>query len=230
MTALKTLVLTSTPSSPNRQLHPQLQSSGTRGAYKHVGGHIRNKSASGAFPSSIGKPEPSSVSIQPAAKEDREVTWMVFAHVPLFSFKYVPATWTLFLPLIPVSSHSYLCFSFLTTLTSPCLDLPLCLWYLFLSQPAVPALLSLILCLVPGQSVSVNFDHYWQERGEGLDIDGRQVTASPWPALSCWQMDLFSVVLALYGTMSRFFLPPEHKVIIIHCLSWEKVLSVVYCS
>uniref|UniRef100_A0A4W6DX75 RAB3A interacting protein like 1 n=1 Tax=Lates calcarifer TaxID=8187 RepID=A0A4W6DX75_LATCA len=46
VTALKTLVLTSTPSSPNRQLHPQLQPSGTRGAYKHVGGHIRNKSAS----------------------------------------------------------------------------------------------------------------------------------------------------------------------------------------
>ncbi|XP_056242492.1 guanine nucleotide exchange factor for Rab-3A isoform X3 [Seriola aureovittata] len=72
VTALKTLVLTSTPSSPNRQLHPQLQASGTRGAYKHVGGHIRNKSASGAFPSSPGKPEPSSVSIQPVAKEDRE--------------------------------------------------------------------------------------------------------------------------------------------------------------
>ncbi|XP_039664671.1 guanine nucleotide exchange factor for Rab-3A isoform X3 [Perca fluviatilis] len=72
VTALKTLVLTSTPSSPNRQLHPQLQPSGTRGAYKHVGGHVRNKSASGGFPSSPGKPEPSSVSIQPVAKEDRE--------------------------------------------------------------------------------------------------------------------------------------------------------------
>uniref|UniRef100_A0A8C4GRU1 RAB3A interacting protein (rabin3)-like 1 n=1 Tax=Dicentrarchus labrax TaxID=13489 RepID=A0A8C4GRU1_DICLA len=112
VTALKALVLTSTPSSPNRQLHPQLQSSGTRGAYKHVGGHIRNKSASGAFPSSLGKPEPSSVSVQPVAKEDRE--------------------------------------------------------------PAVPALLSLILCLVPGQSVSVTFDPYWQEQGQGTD--GRQVT------------------------------------------------------
>ncbi|XP_030281408.1 guanine nucleotide exchange factor for Rab-3A isoform X2 [Sparus aurata] len=125
VTALKTLVLTSTPSSPNRQLHPQLQSSGTRGAYKHVGGHIRNKSASGAFPSSIGKPEPSSVSIQPAAKEDRE--------------------------------------------------------------PAVPALLSLILCLVPGQSVSVNFDHYWQERGEGLDIDGRQMDSVLYAEFLMWK-------------------------------------------
>lgn len=74
VTALKTLVLTSTPSSPNRQLHPQLQSSGTRGAFKHGGGHVRNKSASGAFPSSLGKPEPSPVPIQPVAKEEREVT------------------------------------------------------------------------------------------------------------------------------------------------------------
>uniref|UniRef100_A0A4W6E0V1 RAB3A interacting protein like 1 n=1 Tax=Lates calcarifer TaxID=8187 RepID=A0A4W6E0V1_LATCA len=79
VTALKTLVLTSTPSSPNRQLHPQLQPSGTRGAYKHVGGHIRNKSASGAFPSSTGKPEPSSVSVQPAAKEDREMDSVLYA-------------------------------------------------------------------------------------------------------------------------------------------------------
>ncbi|XP_071353288.1 guanine nucleotide exchange factor for Rab-3A isoform X4 [Trachinotus anak] len=79
VTALKTLVLTSTPSSPNRQLHPQLQPSGARGAYKHVAGHIRNKSASGAFPSSPGKPEPSSVSIQPVAKEDREMDSVLYA-------------------------------------------------------------------------------------------------------------------------------------------------------
>uniref|UniRef100_A0AAQ5XYQ3 RAB3A interacting protein (rabin3)-like 1 n=2 Tax=Amphiprion ocellaris TaxID=80972 RepID=A0AAQ5XYQ3_AMPOC len=77
VTALKTLVLTSTPSSPNRQLHPQLQSSGTRGAYKHVGGHVRNKSASGGFPTSSGKPEPSPVSVQP--KEDREIDSVLFA-------------------------------------------------------------------------------------------------------------------------------------------------------
>lgn len=71
VTALKTLVLTSTPSSPNRQLHPQLQSPGTRGAYKL--GHSRNKSTSSAFPPSPGKPEPPSVPVQPAAKEEREV-------------------------------------------------------------------------------------------------------------------------------------------------------------
>ncbi|XP_060932695.1 guanine nucleotide exchange factor for Rab-3A [Limanda limanda] len=74
VTALKTLVLTSTPSSPNRQLHPQLQPSGARGAYKHVGGHVRNKSASGIFPSSPGKHEPSSV-----AKEDREMDSVLYA-------------------------------------------------------------------------------------------------------------------------------------------------------
>ncbi|KAI3370685.1 hypothetical protein L3Q82_007243 [Scortum barcoo] len=125
VTALKTLVLTSTPSSPNRQLHPQLQSPGTRGAYKHVGGHVRNKSASGAFPSSLGKPEPSSVSIQPVAREDRE--------------------------------------------------------------PAVPALLSLILCLVPGQSVSVTFDPYWQEQGEGLDIDSRQMDSVLFAEFLMWK-------------------------------------------
>ncbi|XP_042267536.1 guanine nucleotide exchange factor for Rab-3A isoform X4 [Thunnus albacares] len=79
VTALKTLVLTSTPSSPNRQLHPQLLSPGTRGAYKHVGGHIRNKSASGAFASSPGKPEPSSVPVQPVAKEDREMDSVLYA-------------------------------------------------------------------------------------------------------------------------------------------------------
>lgn len=78
VTALKTLVLTSTPSSPNRQLHPQLQSSGTRGSYKS---HIRNKSASGAFPLSPAKKEVSSVSIQPVSKEDREVNWSLYSCV-----------------------------------------------------------------------------------------------------------------------------------------------------
>uniref|UniRef100_A0A3B3XZM6 GDP/GTP exchange factor Sec2 N-terminal domain-containing protein n=1 Tax=Poecilia mexicana TaxID=48701 RepID=A0A3B3XZM6_9TELE len=44
VTALKTLVLTSTPSSPNRQLHPQLQSSGSRGSHRRGAGHIRTSS------------------------------------------------------------------------------------------------------------------------------------------------------------------------------------------
>ncbi|XP_040017708.2 guanine nucleotide exchange factor for Rab-3A isoform X1 [Gasterosteus aculeatus] len=121
VTALKTLVLTSTPSSPNRQLHPQLQPSGTRGAYKHVGGHVRNKSASGAFPGLPGQPEASSVCIPPAAKEDRE--------------------------------------------------------------PAVPALLSLILCLVPGRSVTVTFDPYWQ----GQCNDSRQLDSVLYAEFLLWK-------------------------------------------
>ncbi|KAI2648619.1 Guanine nucleotide exchange factor for Rab-3A [Labeo rohita] len=49
VSALKTLVLTSTPSSPNRQLHPQLLSPGSSRASSRPGGHTRNKSASGAL-------------------------------------------------------------------------------------------------------------------------------------------------------------------------------------
>ncbi|KAF3854910.1 hypothetical protein F7725_022965 [Dissostichus mawsoni] len=79
VTALKTLVLTSTPSSPNRQLHPQLQASGARGGYRHVGGHVRNKSTNGTFPSVPGKQENTSLSIQPAAKEDREMDSVLYA-------------------------------------------------------------------------------------------------------------------------------------------------------
>ncbi|KAF6738855.1 Guanine nucleotide exchange factor for Rab-3A [Oryzias melastigma] len=84
VTALKTLVLTSTPSSPNRQLHPQLQSPGTRGSYKQVGGHVRNKSVSGAFPASAGKPESSSNSIPSVAKEDREMDSILYTEFLLW--------------------------------------------------------------------------------------------------------------------------------------------------
>ncbi|XP_063335603.1 guanine nucleotide exchange factor for Rab-3A isoform X5 [Pelmatolapia mariae] len=122
VTALKTLVLTSTPSSPNRQLHPQLQSSGTRGSYKT---HIRNKSASGAFPLSPAKKEVSSVSIQPVSKEDRE--------------------------------------------------------------PAAPALLSLIFCLIPGQSVSMTYDPQWQKQTEGIGTDGRQMDSILFAEFLMWK-------------------------------------------
>lgn len=43
VTALKTLVLTSTPASPNRELHPQLLSPSKAGPRK---GHLRHKSTS----------------------------------------------------------------------------------------------------------------------------------------------------------------------------------------
>lgn len=46
VTALKTLVITSTPSSPNRELHPQLLSASKAGPRK---GHLRHKSTSSAL-------------------------------------------------------------------------------------------------------------------------------------------------------------------------------------
>lgn len=86
MTALKTLVLTSTPSSPNRQLHPQLQSSGSRGSYRRGAGHIRTNSVGAAFQTSSGKPEPSTVSIQSVATEEREVSGRNFFSPELAHF------------------------------------------------------------------------------------------------------------------------------------------------
>eukprot|EP00063_Salmo_salar_P006713 XP_013981548.1 PREDICTED: guanine nucleotide exchange factor for Rab-3A-like isoform X6 [Salmo salar] len=116
VSALKTMVLTSTPSSPNRQAHPQLLSPGTRSkgaSPRHGGGHTRNKSASWALPLAPGgNLDPPSVSLQPV-REDKE--------------------------------------------------------------PTVPALLSLILCLVPGHSISVTYEPYWAEKGEGPRSLSRQM-------------------------------------------------------
>lgn len=141
VTALKTLVLTSTPSSPNRQLHPQLQSPGTRGAYKHGGGHIRNKSASGALQSSPGKPDPSSVSLQPGAKEEREVTRMELRIWPS-SFLRIFVCGSLDPPLVLVSGRSHL-FSSLFLLSV----LTLCDLLFFLSVSGVSSSLSLLFLL-----------------------------------------------------------------------------------
>ncbi|XP_077372800.1 guanine nucleotide exchange factor for Rab-3A isoform X3 [Festucalex cinctus] len=71
VTALKSLVLTSTPSAPNRQRHPQLQ--------LPVGAQNRNKSMNSGFPSPPGKPEPPSLPVQPVAKEDREMDSVLYA-------------------------------------------------------------------------------------------------------------------------------------------------------
>ncbi|KAL2093183.1 hypothetical protein ACEWY4_010495 [Coilia grayii] len=76
VTALKTLVLTSTPSSPNRQLHPQLQSAGTRGALR---GHTRNKSTSSALTHPHGQAEAGPTDTHPASKEDKELDSVLFA-------------------------------------------------------------------------------------------------------------------------------------------------------
>lgn len=51
MTALKTLVITSTPSSPNRELHPQLLSP-SKAVFRK--GHGRNKSTSSAVVTATG--------------------------------------------------------------------------------------------------------------------------------------------------------------------------------
>ncbi|XP_019712570.1 guanine nucleotide exchange factor for Rab-3A isoform X2 [Hippocampus comes] len=71
VTALKSLVLTSTPSAPNRQLHPQLK--------LPVGGHTRNKSLSSGSLSPPGKPESPSLPVQPVIKEDREMDSVLYA-------------------------------------------------------------------------------------------------------------------------------------------------------
>uniref|UniRef100_A0A3B4D2B7 GDP/GTP exchange factor Sec2 N-terminal domain-containing protein n=1 Tax=Pygocentrus nattereri TaxID=42514 RepID=A0A3B4D2B7_PYGNA len=69
VSALKTLVLTSTPSSPNRQLHPQLQSTGSRATLSRPGGHTRNKSATLSVPQLQQEP----TTAPPANQEDKEV-------------------------------------------------------------------------------------------------------------------------------------------------------------
>uniref|UniRef100_A0A8C0U011 RAB3A interacting protein like 1 n=1 Tax=Cyanistes caeruleus TaxID=156563 RepID=A0A8C0U011_CYACU len=72
VTALKTLVITSTPSSPNRELHPQLQSPSKAGFRK---GHGRNKSTSSAMVSAASQ----SAAPEPVNRECKEVDSILFA-------------------------------------------------------------------------------------------------------------------------------------------------------
>ncbi|XP_055780292.1 guanine nucleotide exchange factor for Rab-3A isoform X2 [Salvelinus fontinalis] len=81
VSALKTMVLTSTPSSPNRQAHPQLLSPGTRSrgaSPHHGGGHTRNKSASGALPLAPGGHSDLPSDLQPV-REDKEMDNILYA-------------------------------------------------------------------------------------------------------------------------------------------------------
>ncbi|XP_071261322.1 guanine nucleotide exchange factor for Rab-3A isoform X4 [Salvelinus alpinus] len=81
VSALKTMVLTSTPSSPNRQAHPQLLSPGSRSrgaSPHHGGGHTRNKSASGALPLSPGGHSDLPSDLQPV-REDKEMDNILYA-------------------------------------------------------------------------------------------------------------------------------------------------------
>ncbi|KAM6460111.1 guanine nucleotide exchange factor for Rab-3A isoform 7-T7 [Liasis olivaceus] len=73
VTALKTLVITSTPSSPNRELHPQLQSP-TKTAFRK--GHGRNKSTSSTGAITVaGQNAPQ----EPVNSEFKEVDSILFA-------------------------------------------------------------------------------------------------------------------------------------------------------
>ncbi|XP_075044041.1 guanine nucleotide exchange factor for Rab-3A isoform X4 [Mixophyes fleayi] len=70
VTALKTLVITSTPSSPNRELHPQLQSPSKNALRK---GHARNKSAGCAAVVPLAPPA------QPISTEAKEVDTLLYS-------------------------------------------------------------------------------------------------------------------------------------------------------
>ncbi|XP_036916480.1 guanine nucleotide exchange factor for Rab-3A isoform X4 [Sturnira hondurensis] len=73
VTALKTLVITSTPASPNRELHPQLLSPTKAGPRK---GHLRHKSTSGPLCPAVC---PAAGNILAPDKEGREVDTALFA-------------------------------------------------------------------------------------------------------------------------------------------------------
>ncbi|KAL8170059.1 UNVERIFIED_CONTAM: RAB3A interacting protein [Gekko kuhli] len=72
VTALKTLVITSTPSSPNRELHPQLQSP-SKTAFRK--GHGRNKSTSSTVVTVTNQSTP----LEPIGSEFKEVDSILFA-------------------------------------------------------------------------------------------------------------------------------------------------------
>uniref|UniRef100_A0A674GHT1 Ferritin heavy chain 1 n=1 Tax=Taeniopygia guttata TaxID=59729 RepID=A0A674GHT1_TAEGU len=109
VTALKTLVITSTPSSPNRELHPQLQSPSKAGFRK---GHGRNKSTSSAMVSAASQ----NVAPEPVSRECRE--------------------------------------------------------------SGFPALLSLLLCILPGKAIHITYEPAWQ----ALGADASSFSSS-------WQVD-----------------------------------------
>uniref|UniRef100_A0A8C3CCE9 RAB3A interacting protein like 1 n=1 Tax=Cairina moschata TaxID=8855 RepID=A0A8C3CCE9_CAIMO len=72
VTALKTLVITSTPSSPNWELHPQLQSP-SKAVFRK--GHVRNKSTSSAMITAASH----NAAPEPVSRECKEVDSILFA-------------------------------------------------------------------------------------------------------------------------------------------------------
>ncbi|XP_053802927.1 guanine nucleotide exchange factor for Rab-3A isoform X2 [Vidua chalybeata] len=120
VTALKTLVITSTPSSPNRELHPQLQSPSKAGFRK---GHGRNKSTSSAVVSAASQ----SVAPEPVSRECRE--------------------------------------------------------------SGFPALLSLLLCILPGKAIHITYEPGWQALGADASSfsSSRQVDSILFAEFQAWK-------------------------------------------
>ncbi|XP_037994596.1 guanine nucleotide exchange factor for Rab-3A isoform X3 [Motacilla alba alba] len=121
VTALKTLVITSTPSSPNRELHPQLQSPSKAGFRK---GHGRNKSTSSAMVSAASQNVPP----EPVSRECRE--------------------------------------------------------------SGFPALLSLLLCILPGKAIHITYEPGWQALGadaSSFSSSSRQVDSILFAEFQAWK-------------------------------------------
>ncbi|XP_071664881.1 guanine nucleotide exchange factor for Rab-3A isoform X2 [Patagioenas fasciata] len=118
VTALKTLVITSTPSSPNRELHPQLQSP-SKAVFRK--GHGRNKSTSSAMVSAINQ----NVTPEPVSHERKE--------------------------------------------------------------SGFPALLSLLLCLLPGKSIHITYEPGWQDVGADASSSLRQVDSILFAEFQAWK-------------------------------------------
>ncbi|XP_032300928.1 guanine nucleotide exchange factor for Rab-3A isoform X1 [Coturnix japonica] len=118
VTALKTLVITSTPSSPNWELHPQLQSP-SKAVFRK--GHGRNKSTSSAIVTAV------SQSATPA----------------------------------PVSREC--------------------------KESGVPALLSLLLCVIPGKAIQFTYEPGWQALGADVSSPLRQIDSILFAEFQSWK-------------------------------------------
>ncbi|XP_014804278.1 PREDICTED: guanine nucleotide exchange factor for Rab-3A isoform X3 [Calidris pugnax] len=118
VTALKTLVITSTPSSPNRELHPQLQSP-SKAVFRK--GHGRNKSTSSAMVSAASQ----NVTPEPVSHERKE--------------------------------------------------------------SGLPALLSLLLCIIPGKALHITYEPSWQALGADASSSSRQVDSILFAEFQAWK-------------------------------------------
>ncbi|XP_075283519.1 guanine nucleotide exchange factor for Rab-3A isoform X2 [Opisthocomus hoazin] len=118
VTALKTLVITSTPSSPNRELHPQLQSP-SKAVFRK--GHGRNKSTSSAMVSAASQ----NVTPEPVSRECKE--------------------------------------------------------------SGLPALLSLLLCIIPKKVIRIAYEPGWQAAGADASSSLQQVDSILFAEFQAWK-------------------------------------------